>query len=522
MGPPPPTNKKPPARTCNDNTAVQLIRKRSAELNDLALEKLFPNPPPEKLPSQNVIDAIALFSRAVFLDGSEPCFYLNRAEAYLLINDFESTIANLKKAQSLLPALQRTDEKNGRERTPLNPDSADCWRLATATTQTASAVEDSDLFFNFEKAITYIGLNKTDETIELLHKLIEDKDARNVVDLRVLRAKLNSELNAVDLVNMDVVRITQLAPAHPEVRQLMEYIIWTAIQLKNKASSHILKGQFDLAVIFLNHALELDPTDWISLLKRGTLFFEMGHFDSAIADLLKVMDIDDRDKTRDSEVRSLIGGVYNKMGVENFLQREKKRLQHYSKAKTCFESALGFVENEPVVYKNLADCFLAMCDEAEYEKALERALGLDAADDESAAKLAQLWFSRAGRAGRAGHYADALCGVSRAIALQPKTAQYWFERGRLHLLAEQLDAARADLAAALDRDPTNEDAAAILAHISQGVTLDYLKPFPAQKKLHKDSSRIRHASNSNSDLKQNDIRLGRFGGRKQPSSHNEN
>jgi tetratricopeptide (TPR) repeat protein len=132
---------------------------------------------------------------------------------------------------------------------------------------------------------------------------------------------------------LDLQKAIQLDPKNKELRGLMEYVMLIAIRYKNKASEQMLKGirninffcmliscsgQYDVAIYFLNQALELDPTDWMILLKRGILFSEIGHNDSAVADLLAVLENNERDASRDGEVMSYLGIVFNKIGVSLF------------------------------------------------------------------------------------------------------------------------------------------------------------------------------------------------------------
>ncbi|KAJ3128232.1 Tetratricopeptide repeat protein 16 [Physocladia obscura] len=479
----PPIRESPLKR---ESSGSKIVQERIFELNNAALEKLYSSEFPC---SEAICVAIALFSRAIFLSKNEPILYINRAEAYLLVNDFESAIANLKKAKLLLP---RISTEQSVEAAPKNS-SAACWRPISVK-QNIKLQDADDLFYNplnFEArdlgiyrasaylrmAITFIGLGKSDEALELLYKLTEH-DPKNA-DLYILRAKLYSEIGAVDLVAMDLNRVITVAkqPTHPELKQLMEYTIWTSIRYKNKASAQILNGQFDLAIFYLNHALELDPTDWITLLKRGVVFSEIGHFDSAIADLTLILEIEERDKSRDVEVKSYIGSVYNKLGVENYLA------QNFELALQGLNMALQYTSNEPIIFKNLADCHLAMNNEQQAEKSLTEAFHLDSQDKEIRAKLSNIYFRRGESLIYSGHYPYGLIELSKAIDLTPSVPEYLFERGRVHTLTEQLDLARDDLANALKLNPKHQEARAMLDRLTRGIPFDGLKPFPPQKKL---------------------------------------
>ncbi|KAI8613913.1 hypothetical protein BC830DRAFT_1129837 [Chytriomyces sp. MP71] len=497
-------------------TAAHIIAQRANELNGLALQKLYsPSNQPSRT-TQDITAALAFLTRAIFLNPKEPSFFFNRAEAYILVNDFESAIANFRKGIEFLPPRVRkasvagseiwhgtsTDEDEDREVQDLFYSTDKFEAIATSSAWLnlrlrrvyytfgqilldQRRLHESLRFFKLARDLgmhpasvylrmvaIYIGLNQTDAALELLYNLI-DKDPQNA-DLYILRAKLYSELGSSDLVSMDLRRVVQIRPDHPEVQQLMEYVIWMSIKYKNKAAKEILKGQFDVAIFFLNHALELDPYDWITLLKRGVVFSEMGHYDSAIGDFTSVLEREDRDPARDAEVKEYISSVYNKLGIDHYLNG------NYAVAIQSFNKGLEYSATEPTIHKNLADTYFRLNDDINREMALNQALSLDLSDDESRKNLASLYFKRGTRAVVAGEYPLAINELTRAIKLET-TAGYFFERGRTYMLMEELDGARADLARVIEMDPKHRDAHAMLDQLTVGIPYEPFLPFPPQK-----------------------------------------
>ena len=127
---------------------------------------------------------------------------------------------------------------------------------------------------------------------------------------------------------MDKNRVLELAPHHPNLPAIIEWIVSVAVDLKNKASLEVLAGHVPEAIWFLNHAIELDPLDWTMFLKRcsfflkikirlhsrGQLFAEQANLESAIEDFLTVLNNPERDILRDKEIQGYIAKIYTRLG----------------------------------------------------------------------------------------------------------------------------------------------------------------------------------------------------------------
>ncbi|KAI8847650.1 hypothetical protein BC829DRAFT_236686 [Chytridium lagenaria] len=432
------------------------------------------------------VEAIALFSRAIFLHPQEPSFFVNRAEAFLKVVDFESAIANYQVAIDLI-ANNSSQQKesvwlNRRQRKVhflWGQIFLDQRRYREALEQFEIAkglgmAEDAVLA---RMAVTYIGMRKFDYALELLYVLTSRNP--NHADLFILRAKIYRQQGNVDFVNIDTQRAIQLQPSHPEIRGLLEYTMLVAIRYKNKASDQILKGKFDVAIYFLNHALELDPMDWVLLFKRGILFSEIGQFESAIVDLTAVLEHPEYDKTRESEIRAHLGSVYNKLGVSLF------QSGNFTESLTAFTTALSFNQSEPVVYKNRADCYLRFGEVEKTLKDLAKAWDIDPSDDEARSKIGDLRYGLAEKFLAMGDMSSATIELCKAIAAWPSDPKLYFERAKTYLLQQMIDAARSDLESALEINPGHREASALLMRLQTGPLLNNLLPFPPRKPLSK-------------------------------------
>lgn len=195
-------------------------------------------------------------------------------------------------------------------------------------------------------SLAKIGLGQIDDAMETIYKLIDIE--QDNPHLYILRAKLYRSLKNVDFANIDLQRACRLQPDHPEIPELQQYVLSVAVDLKNQASSQMLKHQPNTAIWYLNHAIELDSADWTSIFRRGVLLAEIHNYDSAIEDLLTVLSNPVRDISRDQEVKNHIGSIYNKIGVIAYQNGALKD------AILKFTTALTFNSKEPVVWKNRA------------------------------------------------------------------------------------------------------------------------------------------------------------------------
>ncbi|KAJ3147576.1 Tetratricopeptide repeat protein 16, partial [Irineochytrium annulatum] len=447
---------------------MDLLRDQAVQNNQKGLECLFHSKAP-----QHLALAIASFSRAVYLDPEEPTYYFHRGEAALRVNDFETAIANFKRSYEMI--RKQTDHVSEAGSRPtvgnavhhLRVKDPSVWinrrlrrvcflwgqilmderRFPEALAQFETA---KGLGMNLDSVLirmvaTHIGMNAIDEAFEILYILTERNP--NNCDLFILRAKLYREQENIDFMHMDLQRAMKINPAHPEVMGLLESTMLVAIRYKNKASEQILKGQFDLAIYFLNHALELDPMDWVLLFKRGVLFAEIGHYDSAIADLTTVLDACERDEIRrEDDIKAHLASVYNKL-----------------------------------------DCYLRGGDVQKALNDLTRAVELDATDMDTRHRIGTIRYQKGETCLAAGDIDGAIVEFSKAISADSSRSLYYFERARSFLMHQMIDASRADLVACLKLEPMHREAQAMLSNLTSGPSFDQLAPFP---KPHKPVSKL--------------------------------
>ncbi|KAJ3039693.1 Tetratricopeptide repeat protein 16 [Rhizophlyctis rosea] len=460
----------------------------------------------------NPSTATALFTNAIYLAPSEPSYHLHRAQSYLASLDFPSAIASFRQCLACIQELQdqearmrrglellggsMTAEAKNEEQSRQWPSTYVVTRLLAPTIYTwAQILLDERRFKESLKmlqwaldcemrqesvlvrmALAHIGLNQFDEALEILYILTEMSPDN--ADYYVLRAKVYQQQDIVEFANIDYTQALRLNPAHPELLLLSHYINSTAVSYKNLASEQILKHQLPAAVHFLNHAVELDPSDWVQRFKRGAALAELRQYDGAIEDYLEVLQNPSFDSDREGEVKRHLASVYNRMGVE------AARDNNADYAIKCFSRALEYNPKESTIFKNRADCHESISNIDDCLSDLAKALTLDPTDDESRRKCGELWFEIGEQAFGEGDWRGAVGTWTQAIHFDPYVAEYSFRRAKAFYLLQKLDEARHDAYAAVRTDPNHQEAQALYAELTTGAPpFDDLYPFPPQQRV---------------------------------------
>lgn len=114
--------------------------------------------------------------------------------------------------------------------------------------------------FDVRIAICKLGQGLMDEAIQILFPIIENCSMDP--DVYMLRAKLYFKQNNLIASINDLNTAIGLNPNHPEIACLKLSFMEYKVGLKNKAAEHTLKEEWDLAVSYLDEAIELDKLDW--------------------------------------------------------------------------------------------------------------------------------------------------------------------------------------------------------------------------------------------------------------------
>ena len=226
---------------------------------------------------KDYIKAIGLFTRAINLNPNEVSYFWHRAEAYLSICDFESCLLNLSQFRSLIHSNHETNLAfHGYVARH---------RMASVSYTWGQILLDQKRFTQAEKyfnlalelghdtetiilriAIAKIGQGDFELALEYLYQVINNRCQD--IDVYLLRAKILYLQQNIFFAIADIRSAMNIEPSHPDIKSLMLGVMKYAVQFKNKANEQIIRKDYDLAIWYLNQAIELDPEDWKTLFSR--------------------------------------------------------------------------------------------------------------------------------------------------------------------------------------------------------------------------------------------------------------
>ncbi|MBI5031502.1 MAG: tetratricopeptide repeat protein [Chloroflexi bacterium] len=199
------------------------------------------------------------------------------------------------------------------------------------------------------------------------------------------------------------------------------------------------KNEYDQAIAFCTHALELDPRDVDAYYTRGVAYNVKKKFDKAVADLSRAI-----------EIAPKLAGAYFSRGLAFNAKRE------YDKSIADFTQALTLKPKEGEYYCQRGIAYGYKKDYAHAIADLTRAIELEPKND-SNYKVRGVDYHNSG------DYVRAIADYSQAINLAPSKSQYYFERAKSYRLKGDRESARRDMTKAVELG--NQDAKKMLAEL---------------------------------------------------------
>ncbi len=287
-------------------------------------------------------------------------------------------------------------------------------------------------------------------------------ELRTAADLRGLQAEL--QRGGLSDLERDVVQVASEAlgrlglRADAAILPLDRYLAVEADELRavpaglalvrlgamDRITRHREEGRFDFRGVFWERVSRAFPQvgeeraacdEPAALRTRAELRAKQGDPQGAIDDLTRALALAPDDPT----LYMARGWVYSVVGRDKDALADQRR-------------AVELAPTEATAWSNLARCLTEVGEVQAAAQAYDRALAIDG-------RLAVIWSNRGRfRRDRLGDRKGAIEDLSRAIQLEPGSAEHRLQRGLTHAYSNELPQARADFDAALERDPDSTSA----------------------------------------------------------------
>lgn len=200
-----------------------------------------------------------------------------------------------------------------------------------------------------------------------------------------------------------------------------------------KGEEYMAKGQYSMAIPYLNTLIGIDSTIAEGWFMRGAAKYNLGDVHGALADL-----------RRSSSLNPLLSQAYNYKAIA------LNRLNLHRQALTEALSAIELKPNSLEYRHTLGITYLYLGNYAKAQEAFSRIIKFDKS-------IAEAWLSRGTARQLAADTAGALADYDRAIVLNPFSAYARLRRGALHLDRKDFDLALDDLSRAISIDSTYKE-----------------------------------------------------------------
>lgn len=391
-------------------------------------------------------------------------YYVERAEAYIQLCDFQSAILNYKRVCLMEP---ENDDYYKRlaflfyfqgqtlfdQR--LYPEALEAFARA-------AEMAPDNVGYHIRSMTCLAALHRHGECLALVNKRLESENDNP--DLYIMRARLHEMFRNTTLCYYDVKDAMKLNEDHPEAKAMMIKLEKRALENKHHAMQLNLLGKHREALQKISVAIETDPAVADFHVLRGTLHRRLADFNAAIDDFLLALDKCDHNEESpvyiESQRQLLL--TYNDFAVECFTKG------FYDEAIILLNKAIKGEKREKGLYINRGDCFFRQGD---YNFALQdyhQALDLDPMDSNVKNRVSVIYNEYATAAYQDKNYPEAESKFTLALQYNIKMGSYYISRSRTRYMMENMQGARQDLIMGLLLDPTNEEVLSILSRLFPG------------------------------------------------------
>ncbi|XP_077692376.1 tetratricopeptide repeat protein 16 [Eretmochelys imbricata] len=394
--------------------------------------------------------AVICYSKAINLNPQQVEFYVQKAEAFLKLCDFQSAVLNLRKAYSLSSAKEEYVERMAFILYLQGQSLFDqeVYGDALESFTRASELQPDNSVYRRRSISCLAALNRYHDCFRLVNEEL-DQDSKNP-DLYILRAKLNEHFSRAILCYQDIQEAIALEPQHKEAQVQMRRLLKRAQKAKNQAMNKALKGNLKDALLKITFAIENSPFDAGYLIFRGTLHRRLKDFNSAIDDYIKATELCEEKGAVAMEAQRQLLLTYNDFAVHCYTQG------FFEEALLLLNKALKGEKNEKGLYVNRGDCLFRLGELtfalADYQQALE----LSPMDFSLRRRVGMLLDELGLQEHKQGKYQQAVYCFSGAIESNPRLPHYYLHRAKSRLFLQDVMSAKEDVIITLLLDPENE------------------------------------------------------------------
>ncbi|XP_026107545.1 tetratricopeptide repeat protein 16 isoform X3 [Carassius auratus] len=413
--------------------------------------------------------AVSCFSKAILLQSHQTEFYVQRAEAYLQLCDFQSAALDYKHACGLEPQTEAYPQRLAFVYYLQGQCCFDLGKFLEALESFTKAAELKPSFrpYHMRSLACLTALGRYSDCLQLVNNWLK-MDGQSA-DLFTLRARLHHQLSQMTLCYHDLRSALRLKPCCPEAQALLKRMKDVAKDSHQAAVNKALKGELSDALGKINTALEYNPNKAQYYLFRGILYRRLKDFTAAIEDLVLSVEFggagedpphgDMRDRSLDLEedAQTQLVLTYNDFAIQ------------------CFSRGLYgegiMLLNKAIEKDRNANCFFKQCEWtfalADYEQAEE----MDPDNTAIWLRLAIIHNTLGLHCYKDKKYQDAADKFSAAIRYNPGVGQYYENRTKAYSKVAKMEEAKMDAIRVLILEPTNDQVVPLLLSLLPGCSL---------------------------------------------------
>eukprot|EP00735_Rhodelphis_limneticus_P001234 TRINITY_DN11816_c0_g1::TRINITY_DN11816_c0_g1_i1::g.11536::m.11536 TRINITY_DN11816_c0_g1::TRINITY_DN11816_c0_g1_i1::g.11536 ORF type:complete len:520 (-),score=31.57,sp/Q8NEE8/TTC16_HUMAN/27.13/3e-44,TPR_11/PF13414.1/2.5e-13,TPR_11/PF13414.1/0.00033,TPR_11/PF13414.1/3.1e-06,TPR_11/PF13414.1/4.6e-08,TPR_11/PF13414.1/1.3e-11,TPR_11/PF13414.1/4.7e-07,TPR_11/PF13414.1/1.8e+03,TPR_2/PF07719.12/0.0012,TPR_2/PF07719.12/0.017,TPR_2/PF07719.12/0.0092,TPR_2/PF07719.12/10,TPR_2/PF07719.12/0.047,TPR_2/PF077 len=397
-------------------------------------------------------DAIACFSRAIFLNPLDAVYYANRGDAFIRLCDLKSAIVNYRKAYQLASSDAHLSAYRGLlwpmlDTVGLLELEEEHYAAALTYFEEACALEPTNMVPYFHTALALLGMKEHKRSLERLDRLIE-KDPKNF-EAFIMRAKIHKLLNNIQSASADVHRAMQLDPNNQEAADVLQQMKVYADVLYESGTQELVGGSRKEALTKISRSIDIDPSDPRRIFRRGLVYKEEGMVNEAVRDFQKALEMTNHCYPEAEKHLSL---TYNELGLKFHKDGD------YQRAYTLFSSAIELNPANSAFFTNRGDTLQMMGNLPAAKLDFEKGRELNPHDSSIRLRLSLVYDSEAARLYREGKYTLAVDAYTQCVNMAPEVLQFRFNRSQAAFIAKRFDVAREDLEEVVKRQPQNHQA----------------------------------------------------------------